>query len=375
MSKITSRNVLTIPKHTILWDSAVKGFHVRRQYGDAITFAVFYRNSENRQRRHKIGRYGVWTPDQARKEAQRILRAKDLGEDPTAERMALRQSITMEQLCDEYVSDMQSGKISGKKASTIKSDISRIATHIKPKLGKRKVTGVTPDDVETFMRSFNQGSARRVGALARSGQETMPESFENTTLFKRFKAQPSLPDPLADKVQAQAAFDEVLSELGVRAPPPEAKESEAQYLGPEERKGVNRYNAALAEFVRGDLEIARQEAHTPHYTLKEGILTERHIEDASGRSITKFYSKSGPSIWMDTFKDPVMRYVSGGSNGILDPDKPRPPVHNFIKTRTTPELIEMRRLEAYHDSAEYKITEAYKAVGLPPPDMKKVLSR
>jgi hypothetical protein len=215
----------------------------------------------------------------------------------------------------------------------------------------------------------------------------MPESFENTTLFKRFKAQPSVPDPLADKVQAQAAFDEVLSELGVRAPPPEPKESEAQYLarlgehaaafGPEERKGVNRYNlpaAALAEFVRGDLEIARQEAQTPHYTLKEGVLTERHIEDASGRPITKFYSKSGPSVWMDTFKDPVIRYVSGGSNGILDPDKPRPPVHNFIKTRTTPELIEMRRLEAYHDTAEYKITEAYKAAGLPPPDMKKVIS-
>ena len=59
MSKITSRDVLTMPKSTILWDSAVKGFHVRKQYGDAITFAVFYRNSENRQRWHRIGRYGV----------------------------------------------------------------------------------------------------------------------------------------------------------------------------------------------------------------------------------------------------------------------------------------------------------------------------
>jgi site-specific recombinase XerD len=165
MSKITSRNVLTIPKHTILWDSTVRGFHVRRQYGDAITFAVFYRNAENRQRWHRIGRYGVWTPDQARKEAQRVLRAKDLGEDPTAARMALRSAPTMEQLCDEYVADMQSGKVNGKKISTIKTDISRIATHIKPALGKRKVASVTQEDVEQFMHALNPGSARRVTGL------------------------------------------------------------------------------------------------------------------------------------------------------------------------------------------------------------------
>ena len=165
MSKITSRNVLTIPKNSVLWDSAVKGFHVRRQYGDSITFAVFYRNAENRQRWHRIGRYGVWTPDEARKEAQRVLRAKDLGEDPSLRRMALRSAPTMEQLCDEYIAAMESGKIIGKKASTIKSDKSRIAAHIKPKLGQRKVNGVTQDDVETFMRSFNEGSGRRTVGL------------------------------------------------------------------------------------------------------------------------------------------------------------------------------------------------------------------
>ena len=149
MSKITSRSVLTMPKKTVLWDSAVKGFHVRRQYGDSITFAVFYRNAENRQRWHRIGRYGVFTPQEARKEAIRVLQSVALGKDPTAERMALRSAPTMEQLCDEYIAAMESGKIIGKKASTIKSDKSRIAAHIKPKLGQRKVNGVTQDDVET----------------------------------------------------------------------------------------------------------------------------------------------------------------------------------------------------------------------------------
>jgi Arm DNA-binding domain len=165
VTKIGVRDVLAMPQHTILWDANPRGFHARRQYGDAVIFAVFYRNSEGLQRWHRIGRFGVWTPDQARKEAQRVLRARDLGEDPSTERMALRNSMTVAQLCDEYVADMQSGKVAGKKESTIKSDISRIATHIKPKLGDRKIPGVTQEDIEEFMRSVNQGSARRVTGL------------------------------------------------------------------------------------------------------------------------------------------------------------------------------------------------------------------
>jgi integrase len=61
---------------------------------------------------------------------------------------------------------MDAGRINGKKASTIKSDKSRINTHVKPALGKRKVISITQEDVETFMRGMNPGTARRnVGLL------------------------------------------------------------------------------------------------------------------------------------------------------------------------------------------------------------------
>jgi hypothetical protein len=43
----------------------------------------------------------------------------------------------------------------------------------------------------------------------------MTDDLTETSLFKRFKATPSVPDPMADKVQVQIAFDEVLSQLGV----------------------------------------------------------------------------------------------------------------------------------------------------------------
>jgi hypothetical protein len=217
----------------------------------------------------------------------------------------------------------------------------------------------------------------------------MADDFSQTSLFKRFRSTPSIPDPMDDKRAAQVAFDEVLSQLGVRAPSPEPRESEAQYLarlgeyaaafGPEDRKHVNRYSlpaAALAEYVKQDLEIARQEAHTPHYTLKEGVLLERRRQDQSGRETTEFYGR--PSVWMDDFKEPVTKYVSGGSQGIMTTDKPRPPTHNFMKSSTVPELIELQKQIAYRQSPEYNILQAYQDAGLSPPspaEMNKLLGR
>jgi integrase len=164
-TKIGIRDILAMPPNTILWDAAVRGFNARRQKSDAITFSVFYRTQDQQQRWHRIGRFGVWTPEQARKEAQRVLRARDLGEDPSGARMAVRNSPTMATLCDEYLSDMQSGKLNWKKSSTIKADISRIVTHIKPKLGKLRVASVTQADVEAFMHQISPGSAKRIVGL------------------------------------------------------------------------------------------------------------------------------------------------------------------------------------------------------------------
>ena len=93
--------------------------------------------------------------------------------------------------------------------------------------------------------------------------------------------------------------------------------------------------------------------------------------DLERRVATLGNTKTG----LDLFKDPVERYVSGGSTGILDPDKPRAPTHNFLKSQTAPELIALQHQAAYQDSAEYKIIEAYKSAGLPLPDMKKILRR
>jgi integrase len=159
------REVAAMQPHTILWDQETHGFCARRQFSNVITYSVYFRTRDGQQRFYKIGRHGVFTPTQARDEAKQVLRNVAVGKDPGAELKALRSAPTVEWLCNEYVSDMQSGKVNGKKISTIKTDISRIETHIKPALGKRKIASVTQEDVEQFMHGLNPGSARRVTGL------------------------------------------------------------------------------------------------------------------------------------------------------------------------------------------------------------------
>src|SRR5580704_15952515 len=112
-TKLGLRVITAMQPQTILWDSEVRGFCVRRQFSDVVTYSIVYRTLEGTQRWQRIGRHGVWTPDQARREAQKVLRARDLGEDPSGARNVLRQSPTVAQLLDDYIADMQSGKVIG----------------------------------------------------------------------------------------------------------------------------------------------------------------------------------------------------------------------------------------------------------------------
>ena len=150
-----------MPPNSIIWDTEIPGLNVRRQFSEVVTYSIVYRTIEGVQRWQRIGRHGVWTPDLARKQGRSVLMARDLGKDPSAERMALRSAPTVSELCDEYEK-----RDNGKKAATIRSDRSRIKIHIKPKLGKLKVAAVTSEHVEDFMRSLNAGSkSRTVGLL------------------------------------------------------------------------------------------------------------------------------------------------------------------------------------------------------------------
>ena len=127
---------------------------------------MYFRTQEGQQRFFQNWALPcLLTPQEARKQAIRILQGVALGKDPSAERQALRSAPTVSELCDDYAKDMQSGKVNGKKQSTIKSDLIRINTHIRPKLGKLKVISVTKEQVEEFMHGLSPGSAKRIVGL------------------------------------------------------------------------------------------------------------------------------------------------------------------------------------------------------------------
>jgi site-specific recombinase XerD len=165
MPKITKRVVDALRpdrggKEFFRWDAgdgALKGFGIRMKPSGSASYFVQYRNKERRTRRLVIGKVGTLTPDEARTLAGDALKAAAKGGDPSAERHAARVAITISELCDLYVADVE-GQI---KASTLAMDRSRIECHVKPLIGRRTVAALTQRDVERFQADVAAGKTAK----------------------------------------------------------------------------------------------------------------------------------------------------------------------------------------------------------------------
>ena len=168
---ITKTKVDALPPGRAIWDEgkgAVAGFFARRQKSRAVSFVVFYRTAEGRQRFQTIGRYGApWAVDAARAEARRLLGLVAAGGDPAGDKREARKAETVGDLCDAYIADAEAGRIltrgKPKKASTLATDKGRVERHIKPLLGRMKVAAVKSSDIEKFRDAVAEGkSAARI---------------------------------------------------------------------------------------------------------------------------------------------------------------------------------------------------------------------
>jgi hypothetical protein len=81
---------------TIIWDDEVKGFGLRVAPGGTKSYVLNYHAGRGRrapQHRISIGKHGSpWTPEQARREALRLLGAIASGDDPAADARPKRAS-------------------------------------------------------------------------------------------------------------------------------------------------------------------------------------------------------------------------------------------------------------------------------------------
>lgn len=181
MAKITKRAVDALQpskgQDVFIWDSELRGFGVRVKPSGVKTFLIQYRNIEGRTRRLVLGQYGALTPENARDLARDKLAGVAKGEDPSAERHAVRAGMSVSEVCDWYLEEAEVGRILGRnrrpiKASTLKMDRSRIETHIKPLLGARLVSGLTLRDIEGMQADIAGGKSARGRKAGRGGRST-----------------------------------------------------------------------------------------------------------------------------------------------------------------------------------------------------------
>jgi integrase len=102
-----------------IWDDEIKGFGLRVYPSGQRAFVLSYRMA-GKKRLYTIGDFGVWTPDQARKEARKLLVDIEHGIDPNEARTASRQQgVTFDQLREVYLTKHAVRKKSGKKDEAI----------------------------------------------------------------------------------------------------------------------------------------------------------------------------------------------------------------------------------------------------------------
>lgn len=166
MAKLSKKIVdsTPIPKdgQTKVWDSELRGFGLRVLPSGLKTFVLQYRNAEGRSRMLTLGRYGVFTVEQCRELAKIRLGEIAGGNDPMADRAKARDGMTVSEICDWYLEMAESGRILGRKRrpikqSTLRMDRSRIETHIKPLLGRRKVEALRLPDIEQMQTDIAAG--------------------------------------------------------------------------------------------------------------------------------------------------------------------------------------------------------------------------
>ncbi|MEO5332998.1 MAG: site-specific integrase [Magnetococcus sp. YQC-5] len=140
-------------KDIFLFDEDLIGFGLKITPAGRKVYLVQYRIN-GAKKRVMIGVHGSpWTPEQARKEALRMLGMVVDGIDPADQKAQAKAMPTMAELCDLYLAEGTATK----KASTLAIDRGRISRHIVPLMGSKKVDQITRADVQRFMIAVAEG--------------------------------------------------------------------------------------------------------------------------------------------------------------------------------------------------------------------------
>lgn len=145
----------------------VKGLLVRVSPGGTKTFAVSYTQLHGGKGWMPIGRFGVYTVDQAREEAKKHLLAVSQGQDPAKKLRDDREAPTVAELVQRFVEDHAKGK-----AERTAAEYARLMRkHLVPRWGSRKARSIGTGDAADLLLAVKKESgpveANRVMAVGR----------------------------------------------------------------------------------------------------------------------------------------------------------------------------------------------------------------
>lgn len=155
MPKLTKRvldEARAADTETIIWDESLRGFGVRLQPTGVKSFLVQYRNAGGRSRRMTLGRYGVLTIDEARKQAREVLVAVAKGGDPVADKQSHRTAPTFADLVKDYLVDHVDKHNAASTAKEVRRMLDR---DLLPAFGKMKAINITRTDILKLHRSMS----------------------------------------------------------------------------------------------------------------------------------------------------------------------------------------------------------------------------
>jgi len=155
-ARITKRVVDRIEpgeRDQFVWDSEAKGFGLKVTPKGRRIYIVQTRVG-GRLRRYTVGRHGSpWTPEGARKEAIKFLGLIASGKDPLLLAGKARDGISVSELCKLYLEE----GCHTKKPLSRYNDKGNIRRHIKPLVGRLKLSELRRADIERMMTDVAAG--------------------------------------------------------------------------------------------------------------------------------------------------------------------------------------------------------------------------
>ena len=156
-------------KDQFFWDEDLPGFGIKVTPTGSKIYVLQYRmgGRSTSAKRYTIVRHGVWTVDQARNEARRLLGLIATGHDPAQVKQESQNTLTLSAFAERYLNEHATLH---KKPRSVQEDRQNLKNRILPKLGTRRLDKVTRSDIAKLHHDLRDTpiSANRCLALLKT---------------------------------------------------------------------------------------------------------------------------------------------------------------------------------------------------------------